>query len=57
MNGVGNADDFGRDRLSAAGARVPAPLEIYLLIALYYYATISALAWFSRFLERRLPAW
>lgn len=34
-----------------------APLEIYLLIALYYYATISALAWFSRYLERRLPAW
>ena len=34
-----------------------APLEIYLLIALYYYATISALAWLSRYLERRLPAW
>ena len=34
-----------------------APLEIYLLIALYYYATISSLAWLSRYLERRLPAW
>ncbi|MEA3128658.1 MAG: hypothetical protein QOF46_453, partial [Paraburkholderia sp.] len=26
-----------------------------LLIALYYYALISALAWLSRYLERRLP--
>ena len=34
-----------------------APLEIYLLIALYYYATVSSLAWLSRWLERRLPAW
>ncbi len=34
-----------------------APFEIFLLIALYYYATISALAWFSRWLERRLPVW
>ncbi|MFN9774806.1 MAG: amino acid ABC transporter permease [Burkholderiales bacterium] len=34
-----------------------APFEIFLLIALYYYATISALAWFSRWLERRLPTW
>lgn len=34
-----------------------APLEIYLMIALYYYVTISALAWLSRWLERRLPAW
>lgn len=33
------------------------PFEIFLLIALYYYALISALAWFSRFLERRLPVW
>lgn len=31
------------------------PLEIFLLIALYYYALISALAWLSRHLERRLP--
>ena len=31
------------------------PFEIFVLIALYYYALISALAWFSRYLERRLP--
>ena len=34
-----------------------APFEIFLLIALYYYLFISALAWFSRWLERRLPVW
>lgn len=34
-----------------------APFEIFLLIALYYYVTISVLAWFSRWLERRLPTW
>ena len=34
-----------------------APFEIFLLIALYYYLTISALAWLSRWLERRLPTW
>ncbi len=34
-----------------------APFEIYLMIALYYYATVSVLAWFSRWLERRLPVW
>jgi polar amino acid transport system permease protein len=34
-----------------------APLEIYLMIALYYYVTVSSLAWLSRWLERRLPAW
>jgi len=34
-----------------------APFEIFLMIALYYYLTISALAWFSRWLERRLPVW
>jgi His/Glu/Gln/Arg/opine family amino acid ABC transporter permease subunit len=34
-----------------------APFEIYIMIALYYYVTISALAWFSRWLERRLPVW
>lgn len=33
------------------------PFEIFLLIALYYYALISVLAWLSRFLERRLPVW
>lgn len=30
------------------------PFEIYALIALYYYALISVLAWVSRTLERRL---
>ena len=30
------------------------PFEIYALIALYYYALVSALAWISRSLERRL---
>lgn len=34
-----------------------APFEIYLLLALYYYLLISALAWASRRLERSLPAW
>jgi polar amino acid transport system permease protein len=34
-----------------------APFEIFLLIALYYYLTISGLAWASRWLERRLPVW
>jgi His/Glu/Gln/Arg/opine family amino acid ABC transporter permease subunit len=34
-----------------------APFEIFLLIALYYYLTVSALAWLSRWLEKRLPAW
>lgn len=33
------------------------PFEIYALIALYYYVVISALAWLSRSLERRLHAW
>ncbi|BEP52100.1 amino acid ABC transporter permease [Variovorax sp. V116] len=34
-----------------------APFEIFILIALYYYLTVSALAWLSRWLERKLPAW
>ena len=34
-----------------------APFEIYLMIALYYYVTVSFLAWLSRWLERRLPVW
>jgi ABC-type amino acid transport system permease subunit len=34
-----------------------APFEIYLLIALYYYATISFLTWLSRWMERKLPVW
>jgi len=33
------------------------PFEIFLLIALYYYALISALAWLSRYAERKLPVW
>jgi His/Glu/Gln/Arg/opine family amino acid ABC transporter permease subunit len=34
-----------------------APFEIYLLLALYYYVLITALATASRWLERRLPTW
>jgi len=34
-----------------------APFEIFILIALYYYLTVSALAWLSRWLERKLPVW
>jgi His/Glu/Gln/Arg/opine family amino acid ABC transporter permease subunit len=34
-----------------------APLEIFMLIALYYYLTVSVLAWLSRWLERKLPVW
>lgn len=34
-----------------------APLEIFLLISLFYYVTISLLAWLSRWLEHRLPTW
>ena len=33
------------------------PFEIYGLLALYYYVMITALAWLSRQVERRLPAW
>lgn len=33
------------------------PLEIFTLLALYYYLIISALAYLSRLVERRLPAW
>ena len=33
------------------------PFEIYFLIALYYYVVISAVAFVSRRLERRLPVW
>ncbi|MBI3513220.1 MAG: amino acid ABC transporter permease [Proteobacteria bacterium] len=33
------------------------PFEIYFLIALYYYVVISAVAYLSRLLERRLPVW
>jgi His/Glu/Gln/Arg/opine family amino acid ABC transporter permease subunit len=33
------------------------PFEIYFLIALYYYLVISAVAFLSRQLERRLPVW
>jgi His/Glu/Gln/Arg/opine family amino acid ABC transporter permease subunit len=34
-----------------------APFEIYLLLALYYWALISALAYVSRRIERALPSW
>jgi polar amino acid transport system permease protein len=34
-----------------------APFEIFLLIALYYYLTVSVLAWASRWVERKLPVW
>lgn len=34
-----------------------APLEIFSLLAIYYYAIITGLALVSRWLERRLPAW
>jgi His/Glu/Gln/Arg/opine family amino acid ABC transporter permease subunit len=34
-----------------------APFEIFVLIALYYYLTVSLLAWLSRRLERKLPVW
>ena len=33
------------------------PLEVYLLLALFYYAVTTALARLSRAVERRLPAW
>ena len=31
------------------------PFEIYLLLALYYYAIITTLSWVSRRLENRMP--
>jgi polar amino acid transport system permease protein len=31
------------------------PFEIYLLLALYYYAIIKSLSWLSRRLEARMP--
>jgi len=34
-----------------------APLEIFALLAIYYYAIISVLAYASRVIERRLPVW
>ncbi|MCS0494544.1 amino acid ABC transporter permease [Ancylobacter mangrovi] len=34
-----------------------APLEIFALLAIYYYAIISVVSWISRVIERRLPAW
>lgn len=33
------------------------PLEIYVLLALFYYAMITVLARLSRLVERRLPVW
>ena len=32
------------------------PFEIYLLLALYYYALIKSLSYFSRWIESRMPA-
>jgi len=32
-------------------------LEIFALLAIYYYAVISVVSWASRVIERRLPAW
>ena len=47
--------------LTRAGQAIVAtyfvPLEIYVLLALFYYAIITALARLSRMVERRLPAW
>ncbi|MDB5413093.1 MAG: transporter permease [Rubritepida sp.] len=34
-----------------------APFEIYLLLALYYWALISVLSWASRRIEKALPSW
>jgi His/Glu/Gln/Arg/opine family amino acid ABC transporter permease subunit len=34
-----------------------APFEIFVLIALYYYLTVSLLAWASRWVEGKLPVW
>lgn len=34
-----------------------APFEIFLLLALYYWALISALSYVSRRIERALPTW
>jgi His/Glu/Gln/Arg/opine family amino acid ABC transporter permease subunit len=34
-----------------------APLEIFALLAIYYYVIISMLSFASRVIERRLPAW
>jgi polar amino acid transport system permease protein len=31
------------------------PFEIYLLLALYYYAIIETLSWISRWIENRMP--
>jgi len=31
------------------------PFEIYLLLALYYYALIKSLSWLSRWVETRMP--
>ena len=33
------------------------PLEIFALLAIYYYVIISALSYISRLIERRVPAW
>lgn len=33
------------------------PLEIFALLAIYYYVIVSVLAYISRLIERRMPAW
>jgi His/Glu/Gln/Arg/opine family amino acid ABC transporter permease subunit len=33
------------------------PFEIFVLLAIYYYVIVSALAYASRVVERRLPSW
>src|SRR4051812_7798868 len=33
------------------------PFEVYFMIALYYYVVVSAVAYLSRLLEKRLPVW
>jgi ABC-type amino acid transport system permease subunit len=34
-----------------------APLEIYALLALYYYVIVKVLTMVSRYLEAKLPKW
>ncbi|WPO42204.1 amino acid ABC transporter permease [Tardiphaga sp. 42S5] len=33
------------------------PLEIFALLAIYYYVIVSVLSYISRLIERRMPAW
>lgn len=47
--------------LTRAGQAIVAarfvPFEIFTLLAIYYYVIVSALAYASRLIERRLPSW